>query len=384
MTERKRLRIALVGLTHPFRGGISHYTTLLCRALSERHDVRFFALSRQYPGFLFPGKTQIDESDTVFKVPHEATIDSINPFTWIRTAIKIARYKPDLILYSWWNPFFAPAFGTIARLARWFGGARSCFICHNAIPHERSRVDRLLLRYAFSSSDAFIAHSRQDADDLRSFRPNATVHQNPHPTYVIFAPDSAPSTEDAKRAQGLEGKRVLLFFGFIREYKGLRYLLEAMERLDPGAGYHLVIVGEFYDDPENYREALEHLEARGQVTLVDRYVRNEDVPSYFLASDLVMVPYLSATQSGVIQIAYGFLKPVVATTVGGIPEVVTDRRTGYLVPPGDAEALAGAVRDYFDSGKQEVFRQAIVEENEKYSWDHMIRTIEKAERDLAG
>ena len=382
MTERKRLRIALVGLTHPFRGGISHYTTLLCRALAEQHDVRFFALSRQYPGFLFPGKTQIDESDTAFQVPHEATIDSINPFTWFSTAIKIARYKPDLVLFSWWNPFFAPAFGTIARLARWFGRARSCFICHNAIPHERSPVDRMLLWYAFSSADAFIAHSGQDADDLRSFRPHATVHQNPHPTYVIFAPEEAPSTDEAKRSLGLEGKRVLLFFGFVREYKGLKFLLEAMERLGPDDDYHLVIVGEFYDDPEIYREALQRLDARGQVTLVDRYVPNEDVPAYFLASDLVMVPYISATQSGVVQVAYGFLKPVVATRVGGIPEVVVDGGTGYLVPPRDAEALASAVRDYFASGKQESFRQAIAAENEKYSWGRMIETIEKAERDL--
>jgi len=145
-----------------------------------------------------------------------------------------------------------------------------------------------------------------------------------------------------------------------------------------------VIVGEFYDDPEKYREALQRLEARGQLTLVDRYVPNEEVPAYFLASDLVMVPYVSATQSGVIQIAYGFLKPVVATTVGGIPEVVLEGKTGYLVPPGDADALASAVRDYFASGRQAAFRQGIAAENEKYSWGRMIETIEKAERDLAG
>lgn len=382
MTEPVRLRIALVGLTHPFRGGIAHYTTLLCRELRRRHDVRFFALSRQYPGFLFPGKTQIDESEASLQVPHEATIDSINPFSWLSTAVKIARYSPDLIVFSWWHPFFAPAFGTIARLARWFGGARSCYICHNAIPHERSPVDRLLLRYVFASADAFIAHSRQDADDLKRFRPRATVHRNPHPTYVIFAPEQAPSTEQAKSALGLAGKRVLLFFGFIREYKGLHDLLQAMEQLDPEAGYHLAIVGEFYDDPEGYRAAMERLEQRGQLTLVDRYVPNEDVPGYFLAADLVMVPYLSATQSGVIQIAYGFLKPVVATTVGGIPEVVVDGSTGYLVPPGDPPAMARAVCDYFESGRREAFRLAIDRENEKYSWDRMIETIEEARREL--
>jgi glycosyltransferase involved in cell wall biosynthesis len=384
LTERKRLRIALVGLTHPFRGGIAHYTTLLCRELERHHEVRFYALSRQYPGLLFPGKTQIDDSDDPLRVPHEASIDSINPWTWFATARKIARFAPDLIVFSWWNPFFAPAFGTIARLARRMGGGPSCYICHNAIPHERSILDRLLLRYAFGSADAFIAHSRQDADDLRRFRPRARVHRNPHPTYVIFAPDEAPRTEDAKRRLGLEGKRVLLFFGFVREYKGLHYLLEAVERLAPEERFHLLIVGEFYDDPQRYRESLDRLRERGQLTLVDRYVPNEDLPRYFLAADLVMVPYVSATQSGVIQVAYGFLKPVVATRVGGIPEVVVDGRTGYLVPPADAEALAAAVRRYFAAQQEQEFREAIDVENEKYSWDRMIETIERAQRELAG
>ena len=141
MAQRK-LKIALVGLTHPFRGGIAHYTTLLCRALSSRHEVRFYALSRQYPEFLFPGKTQIDRSSASLQVPHQACIDSINPYTWIATAVRIARYRPDLIIHSWWHPFFAPSFGTIAHLARLFAGSPSCFLCHNALPHESSRVDK--------------------------------------------------------------------------------------------------------------------------------------------------------------------------------------------------------------------------------------------------
>ena len=125
MTERPQRKFAIVGLTHPFRGGISHYTTLLCEALRKRHDVRFYALSRQYPSLLFPGKTQIDESDRSLAIEHEACIDSINPWTWLQTARKIARFAPDLIVYSWWNPFFAPAFGSIARLARRFTLSRT-------------------------------------------------------------------------------------------------------------------------------------------------------------------------------------------------------------------------------------------------------------------
>jgi glycosyltransferase involved in cell wall biosynthesis len=378
VARRDKLRIALVGLTFPFRGGISHYTTLLCRALLRKHEVRFYALYRQYPKLLFPGKTQIDESDAPFQVPHLSCIDSINPYTWLATAVRIIKYKPDVILYSWWHPFFAPAFGTIAHLTRMLGGIPSCYLCHNALPHERSRVDKLLLRYVFSSGQVFISHSQQDYDDLKAFCPGAIVLQNPHPTYDVFTPDEALPGPAARRKLGLEGKKVLLFFGFVRGYKGLNVLLDAMLELPADDGYHLVIVGEFYDDPSIYRDRLESLRQRGQVSLVDRYVPNEEVPVYFSASDLVMVPYLSATQSGVIQIAYAFLKPVVATTVGGIPEVVTDGETGYLVPPGDAPAMAGAVQRYFDSANRERFEENIARENEKYSWDHMVETVEAA------
>jgi glycosyltransferase involved in cell wall biosynthesis len=377
------LRIALVGLTHPFRGGISHYTTLLCRALQARHDVRFYALYRQYPRLFFPGKTQIDRSDASFKVPHLACIDSINPYTWVATAVRIARYRPDIILYSWWHPFFAPSFGTIAHLARLFGGIPSCYLCHNAFPHESTAIDRMLLRYAFSAPRVFITHSRQDFEDVKAVRPGAIVRQNPHPTYEVFAADQALPPDAAKAKLGLQGKRVLLFFGFVRAYKGLDVLLESMEQLAPADGYHLLVVGEFYEDRVKYREQLAALREREQITLVDRYVPNEEVPLYFSAADVVTVPYLSATQSGVIQIAYAFLKPVVATNVGGIPEVVDDGRTGYLVPPGDPHALAAAVQRCFEPANRDRFEGAITQENEKYSWERMVETVESVCGDLA-
>ena len=371
------MKIALVGLTHPFRGGIAHYTTLLCRALAMRHEVAFFALSRQYPEFLFPGKTQIDESAATIKVDHHACIDSINPFTWFGTVLRIARFRPELVVYSWWHPFFAPSFGTIAHLSR-MRGIPSCFLCHNALPHESSRVDKLLARYAFSAGRVFITHSRQDHDDVRAMFPRASVHQNPHPTYDVFTDDEAPSAGDARRQLGLDGKRVLLYFGFIREYKGLDVLLEAVEGLPADESYHLLVVGEFYEDREKYAGALDRLRERGQLTLVDSYVPNEEIPLYFAAADLVMIPYLSATQSGIVQIAYAFDKPVVATKVGGIPEVVQQGATGFLVEPGDAEAIGGAVRSYFLSADRAAMRAAIAKESYKYSWDRMVETIEKA------
>ncbi len=377
MTEKEpSLKIALIGLTYPFRGGISHYTTLLYKTLASKHDVTFFSLNRQYPDLLFPGKTQKDLSQQSFTVPNNACIDSINPITWIATFVKIRRLQPDFILFSWWNPFFAPAFGSISWLAKLISGIPSCFLCHNVIPHERSMIDVFLLRTTFAVTDTFIVHSEEDRENLIGIKPDADVHKNPHPTYGVFSENTDSNGADLRDDLGLRDKKVLLFFGYIREYKGLEYLLQAMEKLPTEDGFHLLVVGEFYEDQEKYSLSINRLKSSGQLTLVDHYVPNEEVSRYFEAADVVVVPYLTATQSGIIQIAYGFEKPVIATTVGGLPEVVADGQTGYLVAPSDADAIAMAVRKYYKDRDFVDFPGNIRAENKKYSWDAMLETIE--------
>ncbi len=370
------MKIALVGLTHPFRGGIAHYTTLLCKALRQRHDVRFYSLSRQYPEFLFPGKTQRDESAQALVVDNEACLDSIQPFSWWSTASRIAREGAELALFSWWHPFFGPSFGTVARSLR-RRGIPSCFLCHNVVPHETSQVDRLLSRYALGSSTNFITHSATDADNLRQLLPGARVLQNPHPSYDAFAETELPTPDEARRRLDLPAeKKLLLFFGYVRPYKGLDVLLAAAEQLDADR-YHLVVVGEFYESPDRYAAAIERLRRRGQLTLVDRYVANEEIPGFFQAADLVIVPYLTATQSGIVQMAYGFERPVVATTAGGLPETVVEGETGHLVPPGDPEAIAAAVRRHFERPAAH-YRDGISRQRARYSWERMVETIEQA------
>lgn len=378
MPTHERMKIALVGLTHPFRGGISHYTTLLCRALREKHEVRFFSLKRQYPGFLFPGATQMDNSAVPFQVANTPCLDSMNPLSWIVTFNNIRKFEPDFILFSWWHPFFAPAFGSVAFLAGIFARIPSCYLCHNVFPHDPSPLDKILLRYAFFSARVFITHSQTDADNLKRLRPAALVHKASHPSYDAFASMNRISEPDAKARLGLTGKRVLLFFGFVRKYKGLHCLLEAMAVLEPEEGYHLLVVGEFYQDKKEYSGNLDLLAGRNQITLVDRYVPNEDVPLYFSAADLVVLPALTATQSGIIQIARGFLKPVIATNVGGLPEAIADGKTGFLVPPSDPKALAMAIRNYFSGNRKEDFQRNIAREKAAHSWDRMVQTITEA------
>ncbi len=380
-TSGNRLRIAMLGLTYPFRGGISHYTTLLFKALEQKHDVCLFSLTRQYPGFLFPGKSQKDYS-LPLSARNLPCLDSVNPFSWLATFIKIRRFKPDFILFSWWHPFFAPSFGTVAHLAKSVANIPVCYLCHNVFPHENSAIDRMLLHYAYSSGDSFIVHSSEDYEKISLLYPHTRTYQARHSTYDVFAKENPFTEEEAKAKLGLTGKKVLLFFGFIRKYKGLKYLLQAMEFLEPEQGYHLIVAGEFYEKKDQYRVYLDSLNCVKQLTLVDYYIPNEDIPLYFSAADLVVVPYVSATQSGIIQIAYGFLKPVIATSAGGIPDAVADGVTGYLVPPCNARAVASAVRRYFECKEKEKFRKNIARENKKFSWDQTVMTIEKVGKDI--
>ena len=366
-----------MGIAYPFRGGISLYTTLLCKALQGKHNVRLFTLKRQYPKLFFPGKDQLDNSKTVCAVPNDPCIDSINPVSWFLTFKKIRKFNPDFILFSFWHPFFTPSYFTVAYLAKRVTNIAICYLCHNVLPHEQSLVDYLLVRCLFSTGDAFITHSQQDYNKVIKLCPQAKIYKSPHPTYQIFTTYNKIAEDDAKCKLGIAGKRVLLFFGFIRKYKGLKYLLDAMKLLESGQGYHLLLVGEFYDSKSQYQKSIDSLVKMKQLTIVDRYVPNEDVPLYFSAADLVVTPYVSASQSGVVQIAYGFLKPVIATTVGGLPDVVIDGQTGYLVPPCDASAIARATRRFFDQNEGKKFKQNLLLERKKFSWNKMVMIIEE-------
>ena len=319
----------------------------------------------------------MDNSVAVCAVPNDPCLDSINPASWFLTFKKIRKFNPDFILFSFWHSFFSPSYLTIAYLAKRITRIPICYLCHNVFPHEKSLIDYLLVRYLFSTGDAFIVHSQQDYNKIIRIYPHAKIYKSPHPTYQIFTTYNKIDEDDAKFKLGLAGKKVLLFFGLIRKYKGLNYLLDAMRLLESGQGYHLLLVGEFYESKKQYQKSLDSLAKKKQLTLVDRYVPNEDVPLYFSAADLVVTPYISASQSGVIQIAYGFLKPVIATTVGGLPDVVIDGQTGYLVPPGDASAIAKAARRFFEQNEGKKLKKNIIHKREKFSWNKMVMIIEK-------
>lgn len=361
------------------RGGIAHYNALLYRALSIRHDVEIVTFARQYPSLLFPGKTQKEEGGTEeFRVPSSVLIDSINPVNWIAVGRALRSRKPDLILFKYWLPFFGPCFGTIARIVKRGTRSKVLYICDNVIPHERRPGDRLFTKYAFGPADGFVVQSAAVERDLLALFPGARYEHVPHPVYHGFG--AAVPAADARTRLAITARNVLLFFGYVRKYKGLGVLLEAMARLKNRLDVHLLVVGEFYDDEKSYRDQIRREGLADSVTVRSDYIPNDEVRYYFSAADAVVLPYSSATQSGIAQIAYNFDTPVIATTVGGLAEIVRDGQTGVLVPPDDPGALADGILRFFTSLDRTALRKQTREEKVKYSWDNLVAALERLSR----
>lgn len=370
------MRIVLIGTAYPLRGGIAHYVALLYKKLSERgHDVRVLSFKRQYPSLLFPGKTQADEGKELIPLPSTPILDSINPFSWIKAALWLKKVQPDLLIFKYWMPFFAPCYATVAFLARRLFKVKTLYILDNVIPHEKKPLDRLLTRIGLHGVDAFIAQSASVREDLLQFRPHARYRDVPHPVYEIFPP--AEPMDEARSALGVTEKNVLLYFGYIRRYKGLKYLVQAMPEIRKVLGdVRLLVCGEFYEGREEILSLIDTLSLAGCVTVVDDFIPNEAVARYFSAANLVVLPYVTATQSGIVQVAYHYNKPVVVTRVGGLPEVVPHGKSGYVVEPEDPQAIAQAVIHFFQQHREDELSEGVRIEKTRYSWDRMTEAIE--------
>jgi glycosyltransferase involved in cell wall biosynthesis len=369
------LRINLIGPTHPFRGGIAHHTTLLYRYLSARHDVTFFAFRRQYPRWLFPGLTDRDTSEQPLLAPGvERVIDSLNPATWVDVARRIRRARPRLVILPWWSSFWTPQFLTIATLVRRTPGVRLLAICHNVVDHEKRRYGPLCARAVLGKMDDCLVHSAADEARLRALVPSSRVTCAFHPLYE-FARPSLIDKAGARARLGLEGDTIL-FFGFVRPYKGLDDLLRALPQIQRRRPVTLVVAGEFWGGSETFRRQVSELGLEQAVRIVDRYIPNEEVGLYFSAADLVVLPYVAGTASGVVQTAYGLDKPVVATSVGALADVVEDGRTGYIVPPGQPAALAAAIARFYEQGMETEFVENIRRYKQRFTWERLVEIIE--------
>ncbi len=338
------MKLAFIAPGHPYRGGIANFATRLAQQLNASHECRYINFTRLYPGLFFPGKTQFDSSRTVISFPSERIIDSIVPFSWSRAGRTVREWGADALIFHWWHPFFAPSYRGVLRSAG--KNIISICICHNVSPHEKGMLWRKAVKYGIGGMDGFVIHAVPEESELDRLIPGNKHKTLFHPVYDIF-PGEDISKADAREKLGLdEDDRVVLYFGLIRPYKGVEVLLRAASKLHDVSRLKLLVVGEIYSNRQEIQRLIQGL-PHDMVRLVDEYIPNEDVSAWFRAADIVALPYLSATQSGIVPIAYRCLRPVIVTRVGGLPDAVEDGESGYLIEPDNAEQLADTIRDHF-------------------------------------
>ncbi len=377
-----RWPVAILGPFPPYRGGIAQHTALLARTLAVRHPVIGISFKRLYPGFLFPGRTQFDPSAASLVAADwhvERHVDSIGPHTWPRAARAVIRADCRLLIVQWWHPFFAPAYATVGRAVRRHG-VRTLFVCHNVLPHESSRLDGALVRLGLGAADSCIVHSETDCEALQRLFPHKPHVLTPLPAFDIFA-HGRTTRDEARRQLQLEGP-VVLFFGLVRPYKGLDVLLHAIARARTDRPMTLLVVGEFYEDRGRYERLRAALGLEDCVRFVDRYVPNDEVEPYFRAADIVVLPYKSATQSAIVQVALTFERPAIVTRVGGLPETVRVGETGDVVPPEDPVALARSLVQFFAGDAAQRMQPHLRQAAAAFSWDAMDAAVHDLGRRL--
>ncbi len=372
------MKIALFSAFYPYRGGIAQFSAMLFRALEKEHSVNAFTFKRQYPGFLFPGSSQfVSEDDTADSIEATRVLDSINPASFSAAAKKINETYPRLYIGQYWMTFFGPSMaGMQKRITK---SAKRISILHNVIPHEKRFFDKKSNRMFLKQNDGFVVLSDVVLKDLLSLQPDANYLRIDHPIYNHFG-------QKQERSKALESlkldphKKYLLFFGFIRDYKGLDLLIDALNLLPDD--YHVIVAGEVYGSFDKYAKQIETHGLSNRIHLYTEYISDDEVSTYFSASDVCMLPYKNATQSGITAISHHFDLPIIATDVGGLKENTKDGITGLIVSKPDSSQISDAVQYYFDSNLRDELSKNIAIEKAENSWENFAQKIVEFGRSL--
>jgi len=364
------MKICLIAPVPPFRGGIAKYCYSLAQELEKRHDLLLLSFKRQYPKLLYGKKSQMDPNSSRETIAKEFKqlfydIDSASILSWHATSNKIAAFSPALVILPWWVTYWTPMYAYLLFSLK-KKGIKVVFICINVYEHEDNALKKILTKFILGRVDYSIVHSEQEKRSLLELNPKSDVKKHLLPIFeydigAVFRRDS---------------KLRLLFFGFVRPYKGLDALLKAIGILKD-QGISLEIAGEFWKDKHEYLKLIKELGISSKVTIVDKYIPDNEMGQYFTRADLVVLPYRKTITSGVIATAYGFKKPVLATNVGGFHEVIQDGSTGKLVAPDDPQAFADGIR-WFLANRQIDFAENISTfAAQNMSWRSLVDKIEE-------
>lgn len=367
------MKIIILGTAYPYRGGIASFNERLAfELIAQGHEVVIYTFTMQYPGFLFPGKTQFSEDPKPENLKIIRSLNSVNPVSWIRTGLKIRKENPDLIISKFWLPFMGPSLGTALRVAK----TKKCkciSIIDNIIPHEKRPGDLFLAKYYTRIIDKFVVMSSSVLEDMKKFTKTKPVVLAPHPVYDNYG-EIVPRDEACKYLKISTEAKYIMFFGFIRDYKGLDLLLEALnDKFFVLKGIKCIVAGEYYGNEQKYIDLIDILNIRDLLILKTDFIPNEEVKYYFSAADLIVQPYKTATQSGISQLAYHFEKPMVVTNVGGLAEIVENGKSGYVVEPEVCE-IKKALKDFFTEEKNDTFTINLKKKKEEFSWKNFVKS----------
>lgn len=364
------MKIAYLSTFYPFRGGIAQFNARLLKSLSKFGETRAFTFKRQYPNFLFPGKSQfVQPEDNAEVVESLQLLDTINPISYFSTARAIKFFAPEILITKFWMPFFAIPLGTVLRRLK-----RTTFniaILDNVIPHERRFGDITATKFFLRQNHLFVVMSNTVEKDLLALFPKANFIHLAHPLYDHFG--KQVDKAEARRQLNLPTDRfILLFFGFIREYKGLDLLLKALAMLPND--FHLVVAGESYSPFDKYNQLVRDLRLDNRISLFIRYISDHEVPLFFSSADLCVLPYKSATQSGIVGISYHFNLPIVATNVGSLPEMLEPFGSGLIAPSSTPESIAQTIMEFTKNPKNQ-FIEGIQKYKAIANWDYFAKRL---------
>jgi glycosyltransferase involved in cell wall biosynthesis len=365
------MRIAFLSTFYPFRGGIAQFNASVYKELERQHDVKAFTFKVQYPAILFPGQTQyVTEADNAIEIDSYRVLNTANPISYLRAAKQIADFEPDILIMKYWMSYFGPSLGTVAKILK--KNTKIITILDNVIPHEKRFFDTAFTNYFLKQNSGFVAMSKSVEKDLYSLKSDAKCLFKEHPLYDHFG-EKIGKIEACEHLKVNSEKKTLLFFGIIRKYKGLDVLLEAFELLDDT--YQLIIAGEAYDDFDTYKNLIDNSKNKENIHLFNRYIGDEEVPKFFSAADVCVLPYRSATQSGITSISYHFELPIIATKVGGLHEIVKHEKTGLIADKCTPELIAARIKDYFDNNKAPKLEANIQQLKEELSWEKFCASL---------
>jgi glycosyltransferase involved in cell wall biosynthesis len=327
-----RPRICVIAQTKPDIAGAAEFNTEMVAALREHADVELVGWRRLYP--TVPGRTPTQHT-VEHPDPGSHRLSWTDPRSWRAAVDRIAQTAPEAVVLPWVHPVMAPPYRYLLRhMPR---GVNRIVICHNVLPHERTPLAAPLTRSVLRHADTLVTHAPQQRAELLALGlGGGSICDAYHPR---FHRGDAPIAARERDSAELR----LLCFGAVRPYKGVEDAIHAMAMLDPSLPARLVVAGRFWGSSAPLARLVEWLGVADRVELRDGYVPDDQVGRLFDWCDAVILPYRSATQSGVVQLAFAHGRPVIATAVGGLPAAIRDGVDGILCPARDPAALTAAI-----------------------------------------